>query len=98
MKDTENTGKFNIFKWIRRLTSKLAIALIRFYQLAISPYKGGPMCNYYPTCSQYAKEAIEMYGCIKGGILAFRRILRCNPVRKGGYDPVPKDFKIFKIK
>lgn len=48
-----------------------------------------PCCRFIPTCSQYALEAIEKYGAIKGGILALRRILRCNPLCKGGYDPVP---------
>ena len=63
-------------------------ALIRFYQKAISPYRAR-CCIYIPTCSQYALEAIEKYGALKGGWLAFRRILRCNPFHKGGYDPVP---------
>ena len=63
-------------------------ALIRFYQTAISPYRLR-CCNYIPTCSQYALEAIEKYGAWKGGWLAFKRILRCNPFHKGGYDPVP---------
>ena len=62
-------------------------ALVRFYQVAISPYR--PCCNYIPTCSQYALEAIDKYGALKGGWLAFKRILRCNPFHKGGYDPVP---------
>ncbi len=48
-----------------------------------------PTCIYTPTCSQYAIEAIEKYGSIKGTYLAVRRILRCHPFRKGGYDPVP---------
>ena len=64
------------------------LALIRFYRKAISPYTE-PCCNYTPTCSQYALQAIEKYGALKGGWLAFKRILRCNPFHKGGYDPVP---------
>ena len=64
------------------------LALVRFYRAAISPYRQ-PCCRFTPTCSQYALEAIEKYGALKGGWLAFRRILRCNPFHKGGYDPVP---------
>ena len=67
---------------------RLLIALVRFYRTAVSPYRP-PCCRYYPTCSQYALEAIEKYGALKGGWLAFKRILRCNPFHKGGYDPVP---------
>ena len=67
---------------------RLLIALVRIYRAAISPYRR-PCCRYYPTCSQYALEALENYGALKGGWLAFRRILRCNPFHKGGYDPVP---------
>lgn len=62
---------------------------IRFYQKYLSCMKGYSTCIYYPTCSQYAIEAIEKYGAIKGGALAAWRILRCNPFAKGGYDPVP---------
>ena len=62
--------------------------LIRFYQTAISQYRPA-CCIYIPTCSQYALEAIEKYGALKGGYLALRRFLRCNPFHKGGYDPVP---------
>lgn len=47
------------------------------------------VCRFYPTCSQYAIEAITKYGVIKGGFLAIKRILRCHPLNKGGYDPVP---------
>ena len=61
---------------------------IRFYQAAVSPLFP-PRCRFIPTCSQYALEAIEKYGACKGGWLAFKRILRCNPFHKGGYDPVP---------
>jgi len=67
----------------------LFLALIRFYQRHISP--GLPRrCRFYPTCSQYAVEAIEKYGPVKGLWLALRRFLRCHPFYKGSnYDPVP---------
>ena len=68
---------------------RLLIAMINFYQKNISPNKP-PMCRFYPTCSQYAKEAIEIHGPVKGLILALWRFLRCNPFSKGGYDPVPE--------
>ena len=64
------------------------LALIRFYRKYISPNRP-PCCRFIPTCPQYALEAIEKYGALKGGWMAFRRILRCNPFHKGGYDPVP---------
>ena len=67
---------------------RLLIGLVKFYRMAISPYRP-PCCRFYPTCSQYALEALEKYGAVKGGYLAVRRILRCNPFHKGGYDPVP---------
>nr|WP_207742323.1 MULTISPECIES: membrane protein insertion efficiency factor YidD [Clostridia] len=65
------------------------IGLVRVYQKYLSPLKGHSTCIYFPTCSQYAVEAIEKYGALKGGLLAVWRILRCNPFSKGGYDPVP---------
>ncbi len=70
------------------MVKKFLILLIRYYQQCISPMTG-PHCRYIPTCSQYAVEAIEKYGVVKGGLLACWRILRCNPFSKGGYDPVP---------
>lgn len=70
------------------IMKKLFIAVIKFYQKYLSPLKS-TKCPYYPTCSQYGLEAVEKYGAFKGGILAFWRILRCNPFSKGGYDPVP---------
>lgn len=68
---------------------KILIAMVRFYQKYISPCKGRPSCRFIPTCSQYALEALEKYGAIKGSLLAIRRILRCHPFSAGGYDPVP---------
>ena len=68
---------------------KLFLALIRFYQKAISPAFPA-RCRYYPTCSRYAYEAITKYGALKGGWLALKRLLRCHPFYKGDYfDPVP---------
>ena len=66
----------------------LLLLLISFYRAAISPMLP-PSCRYVPTCSAYAMEAIEKYGAAKGGWLALKRILRCHPFHKGGYDPVP---------
>jgi len=68
---------------------KIFIGLIKFYRKYLSGLKSAPTCKFYPTCSQYALEAIEKYGVLKGGLLAVWRILRCNPFSKGGYDPVP---------
>ncbi|MCQ2437714.1 MAG: membrane protein insertion efficiency factor YidD [Clostridia bacterium] len=73
---------------MRNIPKRLMLALIRFYRRNLSQLHPG-CCRFRPTCSQYAMEAIEKYGAIKGGWLAFRRILRCNPFCKGGYDPVP---------
>ena len=67
---------------------RVLLSLIRGYQVYISPPHPGS-CRYTPTCSNYARMAIEKHGAIKGGLLAFWRILRCNPFSKGGYDPVP---------
>ncbi|WP_078687317.1 MULTISPECIES: membrane protein insertion efficiency factor YidD [Atopobiaceae] len=64
------------------------LLLIKGYKKYLSPLFP-PSCIYEPTCSQYALEAIEKHGALKGSWLAFRRIIRCNPFHKGGYDPVP---------
>ena len=69
---------------------RVFLCLIRFYQHNISVYTP-PACRFQPTCSQYAFTAIERYGVLKGGWLALKRLLRCNPFCKGGYDPVPED-------
>ncbi|MBP5548088.1 MAG: membrane protein insertion efficiency factor YidD [Bacteroidales bacterium] len=73
---------------MKKIFTKLMLLPIKFYQQCISPFTPA-MCRYTPTCSQYAKEAIMKYGPIKGGWLALKRILRCNPFGGSGYDPVP---------
>jgi putative membrane protein insertion efficiency factor len=64
------------------------LALLRGYQLLISPLLGAN-CRFYPTCSDYAREAIERHGALRGTWLAIKRIGRCHPYHPGGYDPVP---------
>ncbi|MPV86629.1 membrane protein insertion efficiency factor YidD [Ostreibacterium oceani] len=68
---------------------KILIALIKGYQWTLSPLIGNA-CRFYPTCSNYAIEAITAHGCIKGSYLAANRICRCQPLCKGGIDPVPE--------
>lgn len=67
----------------------LIIRGIKFYQRKISPLFG-PRCRFYPTCSQYAVEAVERFGAFKGSLLAVSRLMRCNILFPGGYDPVPE--------
>ena len=69
---------------------RMLIALVRFYQKRISPLKPSGTCKYIPTCSEYAVQALEKHGALKGSILAVWRILRCNPFSEGGLDPVPE--------
>lgn len=68
--------------------SELLLKLIRFYRKNLSPARP-PCCRFVPTCSEYAMQAITKYGALKGSWLALRRLLRCHPFHKGGYDPVP---------
>ncbi|MDD9302384.1 MAG: membrane protein insertion efficiency factor YidD [Desulfobacter sp.] len=70
------------------MSKQILSILIKFYQFFISPFLG-KNCRYVPTCSEYALEAIEKYGSLKGSALAAKRILRCHPFHAGGYDPVP---------
>ncbi|WP_369821954.1 MULTISPECIES: membrane protein insertion efficiency factor YidD [unclassified Sporosarcina] len=70
------------------MLKKVLVALIRFYQKFISPLSA-PSCRFYPTCSHYGVEAIETHGALKGTWLAVKRILKCHPLHKGGFDPVP---------
>jgi len=68
---------------------RLLIAMVRTYQYAISPFMAA-RCIHYPTCSSYAVEALDKHGWLRGSGLAMRRLLRCHPFAKGGYDPVPE--------
>lgn len=74
---------------VKKVLAAPFILLIKFYQICISPLKGGPTCRFTPTCSQYALEAFRKYGPFKGFWLSLRRILRCHPWGGSGYDPVP---------
>ena len=76
-------------KKISDLLKKAIVFLIRTYQLTLSPRFSHGACRYTPTCSQYALEAVQIHGVFKGSLLALLRIMRCNPLFKGGYDPVP---------
>ncbi len=67
---------------------RLLIAGVRLYQRIFSPFLA-PRCRFYPTCSQYSIDAIQMHGAIRGSWLAFRRLIRCHPGNPGGHDPVP---------
>ncbi len=66
---------------------KLALAALRFYKRYVSPGLP-PACRYTPTCSEYAVDAVERYGVLRGGAMALKRVLSCNPFSRGGYDPV----------
>ncbi len=68
--------------------TKVAITLIRLYQVVLSPILP-PVCRFYPSCSQFAAEALARHGVFRGGYLALKRILRCHPFHAGGYDPIP---------
>lgn len=66
----------------------VAIALVRIYQVFIGPLLPS-VCRFYPSCSQYAIEALEKHGAFRGSFLAAKRIARCHPLNPGGFDPVP---------
>lgn len=77
-----------MMRFVRELPKRMMLALLRFYKREISPMLPDA-CRFRPTCSEYAMQAIQKYGVLKGGYLAIRRILRCHPFHPGGYDPVP---------
>ena len=73
------------------ILQKITLGILRGYKWAISPLLP-PACRYLPTCSEYAMEAVERYGVMRGGWMAVTRLLRCHPFVKGGYDPVKSEF------
>lgn len=73
---------------LRPIITKILLGLIKLYQTLISPLTPST-CRFQPTCSHYAKEAIVIHGARKGSVLALRRLLKCHPWGKSGYDPVP---------
>jgi hypothetical protein len=74
---------------MRRFAKLVTLQTLRAYKWAISPLFP-PACRYVPTCSEYAMEAVERYGVLRGGVMAFARLMRCHPLVRGGYDPVVK--------
>ncbi len=73
---------------ISKLVNYLLIGLVQFYRYALSPLKPST-CRFYPTCSMYMLQALRRYGPLKGSYLGIKRILKCHPFHKGGYDPLP---------
>lgn len=74
---------------------ELMVRAVRWYQRHFSAHRAVPCCRYYPSCSNYAIEAIERFGACRGGLLAVLRLLRCRPWSRGGIDDVPQRFSVF---
>ena len=72
---------------ITRIAAYIALALLRIYRVAVSPYHP-PVCRFVPSCSRYAEDAVRRHGPGRGAALAARRLMRCHPFARGGYDPV----------
>lgn len=91
--------KMLALKKIRKIVSKIFslpfLLLLKLYKLLISPFMQNS-CRFEPSCSEYSYQAIKKHGVIKGGILTFSRLLRCNPMGGSGYDPVPEKFTLKK--
>lgn len=74
---------------MQKIMTTILVALVKGYQLALSPFFG-QQCRFTPTCSQYAIEALQAHGSVKGVWLTLKRVLRCHPWHAGGHDPIPK--------
>jgi len=79
-------------KRMNQIPKNAALLVLRGYKWAVSPLFL-PVCRYVPSCSEYAMEAVERYGVVRGSMMAFWRVLRCHPLAKGGHDPVVKPIK-----
>ena len=88
-------GPFGAAGLVRRATVGAMVLMVRAYQVTVSPLLG-PCCRYAPSCSAYAIEALEVHGVVRGLVLAAWRVLRCHPFAEGGYDPVPRPFRLFR--
>lgn len=73
-----------------KILKVVLLKVIKIYQKAVSPSLPNT-CRFYPSCSEYSKQAIEEYGAMKGSYLAIKRVLRCHPLNSGGFDPLPKE-------
>ncbi len=79
-----------MFTALHRLLVRVVLIPVVLYRRVLSPLKRAPTCRYLPTCSEYAMEAVSSRGIVVGSGLAIWRVLRCNPLLAGGYDPVPQ--------
>jgi uncharacterized protein len=85
---TRNIMGANVATRAKTFSAWWLLAFVRFYKIFFSPFLGGA-CKFYPSCSNYAQEAIELHGARRGAWLALKRLGRCRPFTKGGFDPVP---------
>ncbi|ACC98814.1 hypothetical protein Emin_1264 [Elusimicrobium minutum Pei191] len=76
-------------KNISVIAKKTAVFLLDAFKICVRPLLGPAACRFYPSCTQYSKEAILKYGLLKGSYLTVKRLLKCHPLHAGGYDPVP---------
>ena len=79
----------------KSLSAWLLLAFLRLYMLLLAPFVGGA-CKFYPSCSNYAYEAVSRHGARRGSVLAIKRLLRCRPFTQGGFDPVPDELQEMK--
>lgn len=79
----------DMVRLLTALPARTLILLVRLYQLTVSPLVGG-QCRFHPTCSQYFIEAVRKRGTLRGALMGLRRIVRCNPLSRGGFDPIER--------